>query len=163
MPTTVQAIKRTQQASGTAPAALADLRASVRRGHRSALFFVADLIFLVAAGIVATAVMHVIHQMSWSFVLMSLCGMLGAMLAQMLLAFIVSPLLGSIESMVPSMIVGMTSPMTICVLHLFGCESSWPMAATIGAAFGVSMFIFVQAYKRRCQRNMAGGGMGLRG
>jgi len=122
--------------------------------NRRAFFFVADLVFLVLAGIGATLTMHLIHQLEWPFFTMCLVGMVAAMVVQTLMAIAVAPLLGSIESMAPSMIIGMASPMTICVLHLFGCESTGSMATAIGAAFAVSMFVFMHAYNHRCRHEL---------
>jgi hypothetical protein len=123
--------------------------------NRAFLFFVSDLAFLVLAGIAATLTMHLIHQLEWHFIPTCVIGMIAAMLVQMLMAFAVAPLLGSIESMVPSMIVAMVSPMTICVLHLFGCESTWVLAAAIGSVFAVITFTFIQFYARSCRDVLA--------
>lgn len=129
------------------------LESAARTHHgRHVLFFVGDFAFLVTAGVAATSTMHWIHQLEWPFVPTCVFGMFGAMVVQTLMAFAAAPLLGSIESMVPSMIVAMVSPMTICVLHLFGCESTWAMAAVIGAAFAVVMFTLLQLYGRSCRR-----------
>lgn len=128
----------------------------VHRSHhdRTSLFFAGDLVFLVLAGIVATVTMHLVHQLEWPLILMSLIGMAAAMFGQTLMAFAVSPLLGSIESMVPSMIVAMASPMTICLLHLFGCESTWALAAAIGCAFALGTFAFIQIYGRSSRKSL---------
>ena len=123
-------------------------RAHPPHDARCLLFFVADLVFLVLAGIAANMTMHLVHQLEWPFIPTSLFGMMAAMLVQTLMAFAVAPLLGSIESMVPSMIVAMLSPMTICLLHLFGCESSWTIAVGIGVAFALGTFTWIQLYAR---------------
>jgi len=123
--------------------------------NRAFLFFVADLVFLVLAGIAATQTMHLIHQLEWPFIPTCVIGMIAAMLVQTLMAFAAAPLLGSIESMVPSMIVAMVSPMTICVLHLFGCDSTWALAAAIGSAFAVVTFTFIQFYACSCSHALA--------
>ena len=120
------------------------------RRSRAIFFLAADFVFLILAGIAATLAMHIIHQFEWPFVLTCLLGMVAAMLIQTLVAFAAAPLLGSIESMVPSMIVAMVSPMTICVLHLLGCESTSLMAVLIGIAFAIGVFLFVQLYGRAC-------------
>ncbi|MBI1827277.1 MAG: hypothetical protein HY287_03745 [Planctomycetes bacterium] len=120
--------------------------APVTHRGRSIFFFVGDLMFLASAGMATTLTMHLVHQLRWPFVPTCFVGMVAAMLVQTLMAFAAAPLFGSIESMVPSMIVAMMSPMTICVLHLFGCESTWPMAAAIGSVFALGMFVFIQAY-----------------
>lgn len=131
---------------------LRSTRDSRLKRSRRIFFFIADSMFLVLAGIAATTAMHMVHQLEWPFIPTCLVGMVAAMLLQILMAFAAAPLLGSIESMVPSMIIAMISPMTICVLHLFGCESTWPMGAAIGAAFAVGMFVFIQLYGRSCRR-----------
>jgi hypothetical protein len=107
-------------------------------------------VFLTSATVAATVTMHMIHRLEWPLIPTSLLGMIAAMLVQTLMAFAATPLLGSIECMVPSMIVGMVGPMTICVLHLFGCESTWSMAIAIGAVFAFVMFAFIQFYGRAC-------------
>lgn len=121
--------------------------------RHSICFACGDLLFLSAVGMVATLVMHGMHLFDWNFAIVSIVGMAAAMLAQMLMAFGVAPLLGSIESMTPSMVVGMISPMSICTLHMFGCESSGGMALLIGAAFGALMFVFVEFYAARVRRS----------
>ena len=119
---------------------------------RGILFFVADFVFLVLAAITATMAMHMIHQLEWPFIPTSMLGMVAAMLVQTVMAFAAAPLLGSIETMIPSMIVAMISPMTICALHLFGCESTWTMAALTGLAFAIGTFVFIQLYALSCKR-----------
>lgn len=130
---------------------------------RSRLFFVADFVFLVLAGVAATLMMHLIHQLEWPFLPTCIVGMVAAMFIQTLMAFGAAPLLGSIESMVPSMIVGMTSPMTICVLHLFGCESTWVMATVVGSAFAIATFALIQRYARSCSARLSREVEALRG
>jgi len=120
-----------------------------------ALFLWGDLAVLVLVGVVATLAMHCTHRLGWPFVATTVLGMVAAMIAQMLLAFAVSPLLGSIESMVPSMVVGMTSPMVVCTLHLLGCESTWPMALAIGTIFGAGTQLYVRLYGRACRHRFA--------
>lgn len=124
------------------------------KDNRRILFFVADLVFLVSAGIAATMAMHMIHMLEWPFVPTSLIGMLAAMLVQTVMAFAAAPLLGSIESMVPSMIVAMLSPMSICLLHLFGCESTWMMAVVVGSGIAIATFAVIQLYARSCARTL---------
>lgn len=121
------------------------------RPNQPFVFLVADLVFLVLVGIAATLTMYCVHKLGWPFVPTSLLGMMAAMLVQALMAFAAAPLLGSIESMVPSMIVAMVSPMTLCVLHLVGCESSWTLSAAIGSAFAIGTFILIQRYARCCR------------
>lgn len=118
------------------------------------LFSAGDLAFLTAVGSVTTVTMHAMHQTGWPFAVAMLTGMAAAMVVQMLLAVCVSPLLGSIETMTPSMVVGMVSPMLVCTLHLFECESTCGLAMILGAAFGIGMFAFIEIYGIRCRRRL---------
>lgn len=122
--------------------------------NRAIFFFVVDFVFLVLVSIAATLVMHMIHMFEWSFVPMSLTGMIAAMLVQTVMAFAAAPLLGSIETMVPSMIVAMLSPMSICLLHLFGCESTWMMAVVTGSGFAIGTFALIRLYARSCAHTL---------
>jgi hypothetical protein len=122
---------------------------------RTILFGMGDLLFLVAVGMIATLVMHDMHQLGWNFAVTSLVGMAAAMLVQMLMAFCVAPLLGSIETMTPSMVVGMVSPMSVCTLHMFGCESNCTVALVLGAAFGAAMCILVMIYGAMVKRSLS--------
>lgn len=125
-------------------------RTPVSQRGRFVLFFVGDLMFLTSATVAATVTMHMIHRLEWPLIPTSLLGMIAAMLVQTLMAFAAAPLLGSIECMVPSMIASMVGPMMICVLHLFGCESTWSMAIAIGAVSALVMFAFIRFYGRAC-------------
>lgn len=116
---------------------------------RPILFGIGDFLFLVTVGMVATLVMHGMHQLGWNFAVTSLVGMAAAMLVQMIMAFCAAPLLGSIETMTPSMVVGMISPMSVCTLHMFGCESNCILALVLGAAVGAVMFVLVAVYGAR--------------
>lgn len=113
---------------------------------RTILFGTADLLFLVAVGMVSTVVMHGFHLLGWNFAVTCLVGMVASMLVQMLMSFCAAPLLGSIESMTPSMVVGMVSPMSVCTLHLFGREPDCMVALIGGALFGAAMFVFVEVF-----------------
>ncbi len=124
------------------------------RGSHGILFFVADFVFLVLASVGATLAMHMIHMLEWPFVPTSLIGMVAAMLVQTVMAFAAAPLLGSIETMVPSMIVSMLSPMSICLLHLFGCESNWIIVVVAGSGFAIATFAVIQMYARSCGRTL---------
>lgn len=155
MPDALKQITRITKAEPPSGTSVRPRPAHPSHHGRSFLFFVADLVFLVLAGIAATLTMHFIHQFEWPLILMSVIGMIAAMLVQTLMAFAAAPLLGSIESMVPSMIVAMVSPMTICVLHFWGCESNWPIATAIGSAFALGTFSFIQSYAQSC-RNALG-------
>lgn len=133
---------------------------SGRRHHRrtqpcSIAYAIGDFVFLVAAGVVATLVMHSVHELEWPFLVCMSVGMIGGMAAQMLMAWCVAPLLGSIESMVPSMLVGMISPMSICFLHLVGLEPMGMSSAAIGAVFGIGLFVFVRLYGRACRQRLS--------
>lgn len=121
---------------------------------RTILFGTGDLLFLVAVGMVATVVMHGLHQLGWNFTVTCLLGMVAAMLIQMLMAFCAAPLLGSIETMVPSMVVGMVSPMSVCTLHLFGREPDCMIALVGGAMFGAAMFVFVEVFGVMVKRSL---------
>lgn len=121
---------------------------------RATLFGIGDFLFLVAVGMVATVVMHGMHQLGWNFAVTCIVGMVAAMLVQMLMAFCVAPLLGSIESMIPSMVVGMVSPMSVCTLHMFGREPDCMVALVFGAIFGAAMFAFVQFYGAIVNRSL---------
>jgi len=152
------ALKKSIPAAKAGPGLPDPVPAAPRRTSRvgpASLFLVTDLVFLILVGVAATLTMHLIHQLGWAFIPMCVTGMIAAMLVQTLMAFAAAPLLGSIESMVPSMIVGMVSPMTICVLHLFGCESTWALAAAIGSAFAVVTFTFIQLYARSFRDSLA--------
>ena len=118
-------------------------------------FHLADAFFLVVVGILSTLTMFVAHRSSWGFLAAMLAGMALAMFLQMLLALLVSPLLGSIESMVPSMVVAMLSPMSVCALHMLGCEPDASIAASLGALFGIAMFLFIALYARASRRWIA--------
>lgn len=119
---------------------------------RATLFGIGDFFFLIAVGMVATVVMHGMHQLGWNFAVTCTVGMVAAMLVQMLMAFCVAPILGSIESMIPSMVVGMISPMSVCTLHMFGHEPDCMVALVFGAIFGAAMFAFVQFYGATVKR-----------
>lgn len=122
---------------------------------RTILFGIGDLLFLIAVGMVTTLVMHGMHQLAWNFAVTCLVGMAAAMLVQMLMAFCAAPLLGSIEAMTPSMVVGMVSPMSVCTLHMFGCESNCTLALVLGAAFGTAMFLLVIIYGATVKRSLS--------
>ncbi|MBI5764775.1 MAG: hypothetical protein HZA51_14760 [Planctomycetes bacterium] len=110
--------------------------------------------FLVAVGMVASVVMHGMHQLGWNFAVTCVVGMAAAMLVQMLMAFCIAPLLGSIESMIPSMVVGMISPMSVCTLHMVGREPDCMVALVFGAIFGAAMFAFVKVYGVMVKRSL---------
>ncbi len=121
------------------------------------LFRIGDFLFLITVGIITTLTMHFTHQLGWNFIITSVIGMLAAMLVQMLMALCAAPLLGSIETMTPSMVIGMISPMSVCTLHMLGCESKCEVALLLGTLFGAVMFAFVEYYgavvKRSLQRD----------
>lgn len=121
---------------------------------RTFLFSIGDLLFLVAVGMIATLVMHAMHQLGWNFAVTCLVGMVAAMLVQMLMAFCAAPLLGSIETMTPSMIVAMVSPMSVCTLHMFGNNPDCMVALVAGALFGAAMFVFVEIYGAVVKRSL---------
>lgn len=133
---------------------LSRLSLRVEARWRTILFGIGDLVFLVAVGMIATLVMHGTHQLGWNFAVTCVAGMVAAMLVQMLMAFFAAPLLGSIETMTPSMVVGMVSPMSVCTLHMFGCESNCTLALVLGAAFGTAMFLLVIIYGATVKRSL---------
>ena len=118
---------------------------------RLAAFAVGDGLFLIAVSVAATAVMHLVHELGWTLSLTLICGMIVAMAVQTLLAMAVAPLLGSIESMVPAMVAAMISPMAVCAADLIGIHLSGWMAAAVGAATGLVVFISIAAYGFKCR------------
>lgn len=122
--------------------------------RRAILFALGDCLFLTAVGMIATWVMHGVHQLGWNFASTCVVGMAVAMLVQMLMAFCVAPLLGSIETMTPSMVVGMVSPMAVCTMHMFGHESNAIMALAAGAMFGTAMFAYVEILGARTKQRL---------
>jgi len=126
------------------------------RGNlRALLFKTGDLLFLAAVGIFTTLTMHGMHQFGWNLAITCLAGMVAAMVVQMLMAFCIAPLLGSIETMTPSMVIGMISPMSVCTLHMFGCDSDCMIAMLAGAGSGAIMYTFVEFYAARVRRTLA--------
>lgn len=121
---------------------------------RSLLYSVGDFLFLVTVGILAVTTMRLIDALAWHPVPTWVVGMGLAMLVQTLLAFAVAPILGSIESMVPSMPVAMICPMALELLEMFGLDLEWSGAAGFGAAFGLGMFLFVEAYGFACRKSL---------
>lgn len=130
----------------------------MKRGllSRPNLFRFGDLLFLISVGMITTLTMHFMHQLVSNFVIAMVVGMLAAMLVQMLMALCAAPLLGSIETMTPSMVVGMASPMAVCTLHMFGCQSNHTLALILGTVFGAGMFLFVQYYAVKVRRTLGG-------
>lgn len=118
------------------------------------LFALGDAGFLALAGVMTTLTMWSVHQTDWPFVCASLLGMVAAMLVQVILSWCVTPLLGSIESMVPSMVLAMVSPMSMCVLHMLGCELTWRHAAMLGTAWGLVLFALLQVYGLGVRRSL---------
>ena len=121
---------------------------------RSAAFAIGDGIFLTLIGAATTAAMHMMHELGWSFVPACLVGMAVAMIGQTLLSWFAAPLLGSIESMAPSMVVGMLAPMSVCTLHLLGCQPGPWSCIALGATLGAGMFLFVQWYGAAYRRSL---------
>jgi len=125
-----------------------------RDGLRVLQFSAGDLVFLALVSVLTTLTMHVVHETGWPFLVCMLVGMAAAMIVQTLLAIGVAPLLGSIESMVPSMMIAMIAPMSVCTLHLCGWKPMAAACATIGAVFGVGLFVFVRGYGAACRAAM---------
>lgn len=121
------------------------------------LFLVGDCVFLAVVSATAMVVMHMMHGLGWGFMLDCASGMILAMLVATFMAFAVAPVLGSIESMTPSMVVAMLSPMSICVLELFGWSLGLRGCLALGGAIGVGMFVFVQIYGVSCRRALQRG------
>lgn len=119
---------------------------------RTVLFVLGDALFLVLVSVVATAMMHLVHELRWNFAFTLVCGMAVAMVVQVLLAVGVAPILGSIESMVPSMVVAMISPMAVCTLDLLGLQLHWRESVQVGVAVGLIMFLLIEAHGFMCRR-----------
>lgn len=143
------AFKRATDMSGAAgqDSSAAPVRTnSSRQPLRTALFVLGDALFLLLVSAVATAVMHLVHELGWNLALTLICGMAVAMLVQMLVAFGAAPILGSIESMVPSMVVAMISPMAVCTLDLFGFQLHWRESVLVGVVVGLIAFGLIEAH-----------------
>ena len=140
------------RAAGQDSAAAAVRTDSGRPQLRRGLFVLGDVLFLLLVSVVATAAMHVVHELGWNVAFTLICGMAVAMLVQMLLAFGAAPILGSIESMVPSMVVAMISPMAVCTLDLLGFQLHWRGAIEAGMAIGLIMFLLIRAHGFMCRR-----------
>ena len=137
------AFKKVTEANGAAACdtALAYVRDDGKRPRlRTALFVFGDVLFLLLVSVVATTLMHLVHELGWNLAFTLICGMAVAMLIQMLLAFGAAPILGSIESMVPSMVVAMISPMAVCTLDVLGFQLHWRESAQVGVVIGLIMF-----------------------
>lgn len=149
------AVKKATEARGTnrQNAAVGAAREdSVGLRLRLALFLFGDALFLLLVSVVATTLMHLVHELGWNLAFTLVCGMAVAMLVQMLLAFGAAPILGSIESMVPSMVVAMISPMSICTLDLFGFQLHWQESVLAGAVVGLIVFGLIQVHGFMCRR-----------
>ncbi len=120
----------------------------LRRRQLSILFALADAVFLMGVGSAANATMMFVHSLEWNCVGTLVLGMVAAMGVQMILATIAAPVLGSIETMVPSMVVGMFSPMLICVMEAIRGGSMYGRAAGSGAAFGLLVFVTLSVWAR---------------
>lgn len=118
---------------------------------RTAPFVFGDALFLLLVSVVATTLMHLVHELGWNLAFTLICGMAVAMLVQMLLAFGAAPILGSIESMVPSMVVAMISPMAICTLDLFGFQLHWRESVLAGVVVGLIVFGLIQVHGFMCR------------
>lgn len=149
------AFKEATKVSGAASQNTA-VRAARETGRRlwlrTALFVFGDALFLLLVSVVATTLMHLVHELGWNLAFTLICGMAVAMLVQMLLAFGVAPILGSIESMVPSMLVAMISPMVVCTLDLFGFQLHWREAVLVGVVVGLIVFGLIGAHGFMCRR-----------
>lgn len=127
------------------------LRTDILRPY---LFKFGDCIFLIFVGVITALLMHFVHWQRWPPVLIFLAGMSLAMIVQFLLAVAVAPVLGSIESMVPSMLVAMVVPMIVCVFDMMGVTLSPKEILTLGVGGGLSGFLLIVAYGRRCRRSL---------
>lgn len=79
------AFKRATEVSGAAvqdSAAAAVRTDSSRPQLRRGLFVLGDVLFLLLVSVVATAAMHVVHELGWNLAFTLICGMAGAMLVQ---------------------------------------------------------------------------------
>lgn len=120
---------------------------------RSLAFAAGDGLFLLLVGALTTAVMHLTHGLGWGLAITLICGMVVAMAIQVVLAMSVAPVLGSIESMIPSMVVAMISPMVVCAFALVGPHLDLRNSIAFGAALGVGVFLFVEAYAFLCRKS----------
>lgn len=93
MPGVLEKVDRIGKPRGPVEATILAAHTPPTHDHRSMLFFVCDLVFLVLAGIAATLTMHLVHQLEWPFIPTSLIGMIAAMLVQTLMAVAVAPLI----------------------------------------------------------------------
>ena len=129
---------------------------------RLLMFIFGDGLFLILLGVAASLTMYLVHSLMtylfdsrvWILVLSLVFGMSLAMIFQNLLAFAVAPILGSIESMVPSMVVAIIVPVLFCSLALVGINVNRSGAVALGAAGGISIFIFIKAYAWRCRKSL---------
>lgn len=124
---------------------------------RAILFTIGDCLFLIAVGMITTLVMQIVHRLGWNLAPTCIVGMAAAMLVQMLMAVCATPLLGPIESVTPSMVVGMLSPMVVCLMHMVGHETSPTTAIAAGAVFGAIMsgYIVILGIRTRQQLRQA--------
>ena len=149
------AVKKATEARGTTSqntAVRAAREDSKSLWLRTALFVFGDALFLLLVSVVATTLMHLVHELGWNLAFTLICGMAVAMLVQMLLAFGAAPILGSIESMVPSMVVAMISPMAVCTLDLLGFQLHWWESVEVAMAIGLIMFLLIGAHGFLCRR-----------
>ena len=150
------AVKQTTTENSGAAGQNAAVRAaredSKRLWLRTALFVFGDALFLLLVSVVATILMHLVHELGWNLAFTLICGMAVAMLVQMLLAFGAAPILGSIESMVPSMVVAMISPMAVCTLDLLGFQLHWRESVQVGVLVGLIVFGLIEVYGFVCRR-----------
>lgn len=123
-----------------------------RRPIRFVLFAVGDCVFLALVGVAAVEASRVVHQLEWGLVVTCVLSMGAAMVLQALLAFCAAPILGSIECMVPSMVVAMVGSMSVCACHMAGYEFGFLGSLGLGAAFGMSMFLLIEAYGAVCRK-----------
>ena len=118
------------------------------------LFALGDALFLMVVGSASNSAMHLVHDFEWNMGMTLVLGMAAAMGVQMVLATLAAPVLGSIESMVPSMIVGMLSPMQLCVVELLGYHVTRATGVLAGAAFGLATFTVLRLWGQRRGRSL---------
>jgi len=119
------------------------------------LFALGDTLFLFAVSLGTSAVMYLSHTLNIPFVSATLGGMLAAMALQVVMAVAISPLLGSIESMVPSMVLGMLSPMVVCLAHLAGVRVTLESTLMIGAGTALLFHLYLHQHALSCRRRFA--------
>lgn len=123
-------------------------------------WLIADAAALVIVSALSATTMTISHRVTDSLWLAVILGMIAAMGVQMALAFAAGLALGSIETQVPATIGGMLAAMAVCVagsvLHLTATEGF-----AVGMATGLAVFLWLDRYRRACDRDLAFGRGGV--